>query len=257
MTMDDSQTSYAVKLPTFEGPLDLLLHLIKTNEINIYDIPIALITQQYLDYLKMMKTLNLSIAGEFIVMAATLIYIKSKMLLPVEEMPLEEQEEDPRVELVRRLLEYKQFKEAAITLAEREQEWRDVFRREEKGGNGHEVTLADLNLFDLLDALQKVLERVPSKRSVDILIDELTVKDRMSVILSGLEAADGIDFLSLFETDRTRAAIIVTFLALLELIRLRLVWAQQNDLFGPIRIFKVKTEMVNQPNEEINGGSGS
>ncbi len=255
--IDDPQTSYAVKLPTFEGPLDLLLHLIKTNEINIYDIPIALITQQYLDYLKMMKTLNLSIAGEFIVMAATLIYIKSKMLLPPEETPLEEQEEDPRAELVRRLLEYKQFKEAALTLAEREQEWRDVFRREERGGNGHEVTLTDLSLFDLLDALQKVLERVPSKRSVDILIDELTVKDRMSVILSGLEATDGIDFFSLFEADKTRAAIIVTFLALLELIRLRLVWVQQSDLFGPIRIFKLKDEIVSQPEEEINGGSGS
>ncbi|HXC61366.1 MAG TPA: segregation/condensation protein A, partial [Nitrospiria bacterium] len=197
--MDESQTSYAVKLPAFEGPLDLLLHLIKTNEINIYDIPIAMITQQYLDYLKLMKNLNLGIAGEFIVMAATLIYIKSKTLLPLEESPLEEQEEDPRAELVRRLLEYKQFKEAASTLAEREQEWRDVFRREEKGDNGHEVTLTDLNLFDLLDALQKVLEQVPSKRSVDILIDGLTVKDRMSIVLSGLEAADGIDFLSLFE----------------------------------------------------------
>src|ERR1700693_4268232 len=121
--MDESQTSYAVKLPAFEGPLDLLLHLIKTNEINIYDIPIAIITQQYLDYLKLMKNLNLSIAGEFIVMAATLIYIKSKTLLPLEESPPEEQEEDPRAELVRRLLEYKQFKEAASTLAERAPEW--------------------------------------------------------------------------------------------------------------------------------------
>src|SRR4029077_6939345 len=135
MEEDSSQTSYAVKLPAFEGPLDLLLHLIKTNEINIYDIPIALITQQYLDYLKLMKPLNLAIAGEFIVMAATLIYIKSKTLLPIEETPLEEQEEDPRAELVRRLLEYKQFKEAASNLAEREGEWRDVFRREEKEGN--------------------------------------------------------------------------------------------------------------------------
>jgi len=254
---DDSQTSYAVKLPAFEGPLDLLLHLIKTNEINIYDIPIALITQQYLDYLKMMKTLNLAIAGEFIVMAATLIYIKSKTLLPIEETPLEEQEEDPRAELVRRLLEYKQFKEAASNLAEREEEWRDVFRREEAEGNGHEVTLTDLSLFDLLDALQKVMERVPSRRSVDILIDELTVKDRMSMILSGLETADGIDFLSLFEADTTRAAIIVTFLALLELIRIRLVWIQQDDHFGPIRIFKAKAETISQPEEEINGGSGS
>lgn len=256
--MDDFQTSYAVKLPTFEGPLDLLLHLIKTNEINIYDIPIALITQQYLDYLKIMKTLNLSIAGEFIVMAATLIYIKSKMLLPPEETPLEEQEEDPRAELVRRLLEYKQFKEAALTLAEREHEWRDVFRREERGGNGHEVTLTDLNLFDLLDALQKVMERVPSRRSVDILIDELTVKDRMSVILAGLETTDkGMDFLCLFESATTRPAIIVTFLALLELIRLRLVWVQQSDLFGPIWIFKSNDETISQPEGELNGGSGS
>jgi segregation and condensation protein A len=257
MEEDSSQTSYAVKLPIFEGPLDLLLHLIKTNEINIYDIPIALITQQYLDYLKMMKTLNLSIAGEFIVMAATLIYIKSKTLLPPEETPLDEKEEDPRAELVRRLLEYKQFKEAASSLADREEEWRDVFRREGKEKNGHDVTLTDLSLFDLLDALQKVMERVPSKRSVDILIDELTVKDRMSVILSELESSDGIDFLSLFDEDATRYAIIVTFLALLELIRLRLLFIRQDEQFGPIRIFKPKNETFSQPEEEIDGGSGS
>ena len=270
MIPEDSQTSYAVKLPVFEGPMDLLLHLIKTNEINVYDIPIALITQQYLDYLKLMKTLNLSIAGEFIVMAATLIHIKSKMLLPPEETPLEQEEEDPRAELVRRLLEYKQFKDAANNLSEREMEWRDVFRREEEACNGHEVTLTDLNLFDLLDALQKVLERVPSKRSVDILIEELSVKDKMSLILTRLEAAgppdrqaggqgqaNGIDFFSLFEGDETRAAIIVTFLALLELIRLSLVWIQQSDLFGPILIFKSNDATVRQPGEETNGGSGS
>jgi segregation and condensation protein A len=260
-TTEDSETSYAVKLPAFEGPLDLLLHLIKKNEINIYDIPIAPIAQQYLDYLKLMKTFNLSIAGEFIVMAATLIYIKSKMLLPIEQMPSEEIEEDPRAELVRRLLEYKQFKEAASTLGEREQEWRDVFRREEGADNGHEVALTDLNLFDLLDALQKLLETVPSKRSVDILVDELSVKDKMSVILGELSATDqakGIAFFSLFSRDGTRAEIIVTFLALLELIRLRLVWIQQSDPFGPILIFKSQDATVSQSEEEeINGGSGS
>lgn len=257
---EDSETSYAVKLPAFEGPLDLLLHLIKKNEVNIYDIPIALIAQQYLDYLKILKTLNLSIAGEFIVMAATLIFIKSKTLLPLEEMPPEETEKDPRAELVRRLLEYQQFKEAASTLGEREQEWRDVFRREEGAGNEHEVALTDLNLFDLLDALQKLLEGVPSKRSVDILVDELSVKDKMSVILGELSATDqarGIDFFSLFSRNGTRAEIIVTFLALLELIRLRLVWIQQSDHFEPIMIFKSQDTMINQPEEEMNGGSGS
>jgi len=257
---EDYETSYAVKLPAFEGPLDLLLHLIKKNEVNIYDIPIALIAQQYLDYLKMMKSFNLSIAGEFIVMAATLIFIKSKTLLPLEEMPAEEAEEDPRAELVRRLLEYQQFKEAASTLGEREEEWRDVFRREEGADNGQEVALTDLNLFDLLDALQKLLEGVPSKRSVDILVDELSVKDKMSVILGELSATDqasGINFSSLFSRDGTRAEIIVTFLALLELIRLRIVWIQQSDHFGPIMIFKSQDTTVNQPEEEMNGGSGS
>jgi segregation and condensation protein A len=254
MEEESSQTSYAVKLPAFEGPLDLLLHLIKTNEINIYDIPIALITQQYLDYLKMMKTLNLAIAGEFIVMAATLIYIKSKTLLPIEETPLEEQEEDPRPSWSAARWSTA-IQRSGPNPADREDEWRDVLAEKER--KAAMVTLTDLSMFDLLDALQKVMERVPSKRSVDILIDELTVKDRMSMILSGLETADGIDFLSLFEADTTRAAIIVTFLALLELIRIRLVWIQQNDHFGPIRIFKEKAATTSQPEEEIDGGSGS
>ena len=159
--MDQPELPYQVKIENFEGPLDLLLHLIKKNEINIYDIPIALIAQQYLDYLSVMKELNLGVAGEFLVMAATLLHIKSRMLLPVEEAAVDEDDgPDPREELVRRLLEYKQFKEAASQLDYKERLWRDVFSRE--SGSEVELTkdenlLDEISLFDLVDALQGVL----------------------------------------------------------------------------------------------------
>jgi segregation and condensation protein A len=243
MMMDETQSAYAVKLPVFEGPLDLLLHLIKKSEINIYDIPISNITQQYLEYLSLMKSLNLAVAGEFLVMAATLIHIKSKMLLPPDETQEDEEEEDPRAELVRRLIEYQRFKEAAQNLEQRELEWREVFSRPpEPATNGNEeaIGLSDLSLFDLLDALKDVLARVPEKRSIEIIVDELSVQDRMTLILDSLEQDESIAFADLFSKDETRMAVIVTFLALLELIRLKLVRIVQAELFGAIRIWKKK-----------------
>jgi len=241
VSMDEQQTSYAVKLPAFEGPLDLLLHLIKKTEINIYDIPISLITGQYLEYLDLMKSLNLTIAGEFLVMAATLIHIKSKMLLPISETDELEDETDPRADLVMRLLEYQRFKDAANGLETREQEWREVFYRPPAVGSGEppdEVNLVDLSLFDLLDALRGIMQRAPEKRGLEIVVDELSVQDRMGLILDRLEGEESLTFNSLFERDTARLAMVVTFLALLELIRLKRVHIIQTELFGVIRVWK-------------------
>ncbi|MEK6683197.1 MAG: segregation/condensation protein A [Nitrospirota bacterium] len=238
--MDDSQTAYAVKLPAFEGPLDLLLHLIKKNEINIYDIPISLITGQYLEYLGLMTSLNLAVAGEFLVMAATLIHIKSKTLLPPSETD-EEEEEDPRADLVMRLLEYQRFKDAAHGFESREQEWREVFYRPASHGTDGptgEINLVDMSLFDLLEALRGVMDRTPTIQGLEIVVDELSVQDRMSLILDRLESEESITFTSLFDDDTTRLAMIVTFLALLELIRLKRVRIIQAELFGTIRVWK-------------------
>jgi segregation and condensation protein A len=234
--------SYHVRLETFTGPLDLLLHLIKKNEINIYDIPIALITQQYLDYLGLMKTLNLTVAGEFLVMAATLIQIKSRMLLPADDDAAgDEDGPDPREELVRRLLEYKRFKEAAADLGARERIWREMFGRDPvatEPAPAADLLLEQVTVFDLVDALQGVLSRLPAGQCLEIMPDNLTVQDRMNAILEALEGEESITFLSLFESEheRHRLVIIVTFLALLELVRIGLIRVFQGEPFGPIRL---------------------
>jgi segregation and condensation protein A len=238
--MEQIELPYQVRLASFEGPLDLLLHLIKKSEINIYEIPIALITQQYLDYLTMMKALNLAVAGEFLVMAATLVHIKSRMLLPDEGEDTEEDGPDPREELVQRLLEYRRYKEAAGQLNERERFWRDLHPRglapEAPVRPASDDPLADLTLFDLVDALQEVLARAPSAGLLEIEPENLTVKDRMNVILDRLEEKESLTFLALFEEQANRLVIIVTFLALLELTRLRLIRVFQGESFGPILI---------------------
>jgi len=222
-----------IKIPVFEGPFDLLLHLIRENKIDIYDIPISLITSQYLEHLDMMKELNLEIAGDFLVMAATLVQIKSRMLLPPEEAALEEQE-DPRRELVARLIEYQKYKEAAVTLRSKEEEWIRVFRREPLlDGEGEELYLVDLGLFDLLDAFRKVLDKAPAE-VVAVTRETLTVKDRMSTIMEIVEEQEAVRFEDLFKGDMTRIYLIITFVALLELIRLGLVRAYQERHFGRI-----------------------
>src|SRR5438876_4461104 len=244
--LDVAEESYRIRLGEFEGPLDLLLHLIKKNEINIYDIPIALITKQCLDSISMMKSLNLVVAGEFLVMAATLIHIKSRMLLPDEaDGDEDETGEDPRAELVRRLLEYKRFKEAAGELVQRGQQWREVFGRQpivdasRQGLQGEEDgTLLELTLFDLVDALQGVLQRVPAKTLIEVTADHLTVKDRMNYILERLEQESALPFDALFLPDEGRLVVIVTFLGLLELMRIKLVRVFQAEAFGPILLFR-------------------
>ncbi|MCH7566926.1 MAG: segregation/condensation protein A, partial [Nitrospirae bacterium] len=198
--MEQAGLAYQVRLEQFEGPLDLLLHLIKTSEVNIYDIPIALITQQYLEYLSAMKSVNLTVAGEFLVMAATLVQIKSRMLLPKDEAePEEEDGLDPREALVRRLLEYKRYKEAANHLDHRERLWREIFGRSEAPSVravSDEPILQEVSLFDLVDALQGVLARTPDRRLLEIEPDTMTVKDRMNAILDVLEHQESVTFRS-------------------------------------------------------------
>ena len=235
--LDSFEASYRIRLEQFEGPLDLLLHLIKKNEINIYDIPMALITKQYLEHINLMKSLNLVVAGEFLVLAATLIHIKSKMLLPSEPDGEEEEGQDPRAELVRQLLEYKQFKEAAYDLQDRERLWREVYRRAPLLTGTpieSEETPLELTLFDLMDALQDVVRRAPSKGLLELTAEHLTIKNRMNYILERLEASAAVPFEMLFSPTDGRLVLIVTFLGLLELMRLKLVRVFQPETFGAI-----------------------
>jgi segregation and condensation protein A len=242
---EEASVAYQVKLPVFEGPLDLLLHLIREHRVDIYDIPIALITRQYLEYLDLMKELNLSIAGEFLVMAATLVQIKSRMLLPREEQPeSSEPEEDPREELVRRLIEYQRFKGAAEALEERETVWRDVFRREPTPTlqEIEEYELGELSVFDLMTALREVLDRTPDQTMMEVTVDSLTVRDRMTAIIERFDAmADGscLRFDELFGGAETRVAVIVTFLALLELVKMHVLGLRQGAPSAEILIVRV------------------
>jgi len=238
-----------IKIPVFEGPFDLLLHLIRENKIDIYDIPIALITSQYLHYIEMMKELNLEIAGEFILMAATLIHIKSRMLLPPDEEAPPEEQEDPRRELVQRLLEYQKYKEAAVDFRKREDEWLKVFHREPLSDEDEgELCLFDVSLFDLIDAFKKILDKAPPE-VVSITREILTVKDRMSSMMEIIEGQDAVRFEDLFQGGITRIQIIITFVALLELIRLGLARAYQERSFGNIWVINParQSTVVNQP----------
>jgi len=248
--LDQVELPYQIRIEQFEGPLDLLLHLIKKNEINIYDIPIALIARQYLDYLSVMKSLNLAVAGEFLVVAATLVQIKSRMLLPDDEAGIDEDEgPDPREELVRRLLEYKQFKEAARELDGQERLWREIFWRQQPPSvtaQSNEPLLEDATLFDLVDALQGLLARTPSHQLLEIVPENLTVRDRMTVILELLDGQESITFLSIFEGQRHRLLVIVTFLALLELMRIKVVRVFQGETFGPILVTRAFSLMTGE-----------
>jgi segregation and condensation protein A len=245
---DESSLAYQVKLPVFEGPLDLLLHLIREHRVDIYDIPIALITKQYLDYLDLLKELNLSVAGEFLVMAATLVQIKSRMLLPREEQPESaEPEEDPREELVRRLVEYQRFKDAAEALEDREAAWRDVFRREPTPlpqVEPEEYELGELSVFDLLTALRDVLDRVPDPAILEVTVETLTVRDRMTAIIERFDAmveGERVRFHELFEGAATRTAVIVTFLALLELVKMHVLGLRQSGPSAEIEVLRLES----------------
>jgi segregation and condensation protein A len=228
--------STQVQLEMFEGPLDLLLHLIKKNEVNITDIPIATITEQYLATLELMQSLNLDIAGEFLVMAATLIHIKSRMLLPAGDDDVEEEEgADPRDELVRRLLEYQRFKDAADQLERREILTRDVFvRTAAPAETPARVGFREVSVFELLTALRRVIERLPNGAFHEVTLDKITVREKMTLLLDTLRVDGKLLFESLFAEVKTRMEVIVTFLAMLELVKVRAVRIFQEELNGPI-----------------------
>jgi segregation and condensation protein A len=233
---------YPVRLQNFEGPLDLLLHLIKRNELNIYDIPIALITQQYLDYLELMQELNLDVAGEFLVMAATLIHIKSRMLLPRPDPTQEDPEEDPREALVRRLLEHQRFKAAAELLHEKEiqrsAQWgRPDGRVAELVGDPPEPEI-EVDLFSLMAAFRQVMDRMRQRPVVPLPAEQIPLERRIDQLLARLSETEACGFEELFADVQTRAGMIVTFLALLEMIRLKLVRVFQQGNFGPIRVYR-------------------
>jgi segregation and condensation protein A len=235
-----AQEEYKVELEVFEGPLDLLLYLIRKEELDIYNIPIERITSRYMEYLDLMRMLDLNIAGEFIVMAATLMMIKSRMLLPADERPeMEEEEEDPRWELVRQLVEYKKFKDAAAHLQEREIHQENVFAMGPAGepdawAGDQGVAIQDVGLFDLISAFKDVLRRARPEEFGEILGDQFTVADKIDAILRAMRGAGETLFTDLFGEGASRHEIICIFLALLELIRLRQVRVAQREAFGDI-----------------------
>jgi segregation and condensation protein A len=236
--------SIKIKLQGFDGPLDLLVHLIKKNQMNVYDIQISVITKQYLDYLNLMQELNLDVASEFLVMAATLIHIKSKMLLPRPETAAGDptDEEDPRDALVRRLLEHQHFKAAAEMLHDKETlrnaQWaRPDSRIEEIAGDDYEPEI-EVDLFSLLSAFKQVLERARVRPPVALPPDEVPIEVRIEQLLERLSETEACGFEDLFERDATRGDMIVTFLAMLEMIRLKLIRVFQQGGIGAIRVYK-------------------
>ena len=234
--------SYQCNIDVFEGPLDLLLHLINEQKMDIYDIPIAEITRQYLNYLDLLSELNLELAGDYLVMAAELAKIKSKTLIPApetEEDALAAAGQDPRAELIRRLLEYQRYKDAAFGLRQREYDQQQLFTRsgEVVLDNSQEELMIEANVFDLLTAFQKVLKEKSFKKNYEIKVTTLSVSDRIGDILEILNASESVTFDSLFTTLNTKQEIIVTFLGILELMRMQLIRSQQSRQFDAIRIY--------------------
>jgi segregation and condensation protein A len=231
-----------IQLPVFEGPLDLLLYLIRRDRIDIHDIPIAPITRQYMEYLDLMRELNLDVAGEFMVMAATLIHIKSKMLVPIAPTEAEgEDAEDPRDALVQRLLEFERYKAAAGVLYQKGQIRAATWTRPDTVLPAFDDTgeeMLEAGLFDLISAFKELLDRRKTLLAHEVSGDGKSVEARMDEVLALLRAGQSIDFLELFEGQGTKADLIVTFLALLELIRLKTVKVYQRGVFGPIRVFR-------------------
>ena len=242
MTGNDSQPegrlNYTFRLEGFEGPLDLLLHLIQKNELDIFNIPIALITEQYLEYLQLMKVLNLDVAGEYLLMASTLLHIKSKMLLP-KSSEREEEEEDPREELIRRLLEYQKYKQAGGELEKRPMLDRDVFIRlmPAEPEEGPEEERIEVNLLELLEAFRQVLERVKTETVHEVILEHLSVEDKIQEILMLLERENrSLTFHRLFPEQASRRVVIITLLAILELVKMKRIRIFQLAPFETIRV---------------------
>jgi segregation and condensation protein A len=237
---------YKVKLDVFEGPLDLLLYLIKRDEVDIYDISIERITKQYLAYMEAFQVLNIDLAGEFIVMAANLLYIKSRTLLPVDQQMADEEaeEEDPRFELIRQLIEYKKFKEAAANLRNQEALRENLFPRSPvtpELAPQETLLVEEVGIFDLINAFQKVLKRLEKKPEDlrEIFAENFTVSDKIDHVLRVLHVGVSLRFDELFADAASRTEIVVTFLAMLELIRLKQLSVRQDAHFGEIWIDRI------------------
>ena len=230
---------YEVRLDdVFEGPMDLLVYLIKKNEVDICDIPIAIITDQYLSYIELMQSLNIDFAGDFLVMAATLTQIKSRMLLPVHDD--EEEPEDPRLEITRPLQEYLEIKSAAEQLARRNILGEHTFARQPVAPDfqwDEDADLIKVGLFELIDAFQKILANLSPDHRVDLTTNRITVKERINQLVDLLEEKNSVTFDELFEDVAKKSDLIVTFLAILEMVKLSLVTVVQHALSGVIRIF--------------------
>jgi segregation and condensation protein A len=232
--------SYRVKLDVFEGPLDLLLHLIKKEEVDIYDIPVARITDEYLQYLNLLETMNLDVAGEYLVMAATLTHIKSRMLLPPSEADVEEPDEDPRADLVQQLVEYQRYREAAVALGERSVLSRDVFRRDSAAPDTDQsegIRLRDVTVADLLEAFREVMERALRESFHEIVHEEISVDECVQLIVRRMEMDGPLRFRDLFAGAPSRGRMVATFLALLELIKRQAVHARQEEDGAEILLF--------------------
>jgi len=240
--------SYHVALENFEGPLDLLLFLVRKNELDIQDIPIVTITSQYMEYIDMMKALNLDIAGDFLVMASTLMYLKSRALLPKSDNEEEQLEEAEALEaLKQQLLEYQQYKDAAERLKEQNILEKDVFARAlfaEPVPVDDEAALQEVSLFDLIKAFRVMLERTDGDEDeYDVSVEEISVKDRIAELLQSIEGqVDGVDFISLFPAHATKVLVITTFLAMLELMKMQAVRIYQNNNFSTIYLYPVTDE---------------
>ena len=255
-TTDDG---YRVNLPVFEGPLDLLLHLVKKHELDILNIPIAFITEKYVAYIKLLDELNIDVASEYLLMAATLVHIKSRMLLPnppseESDEALEESDLDPRAELVRRLLEYQKYKLAAEQLGSRNVLGRDVFPR----GSSEEVAsgqpgLEAVSMFKLLDAFQSVLERTQKTKEHQIDFERFSITEKISELVDRLRVEKKLVFHEIFEPDASRAELIITFLAILEMTRLRLTRLSQDGPLAPIYI-ELRVSEENQETDELETG---
>src|SRR2546429_472314 len=235
------EADYKVKLEVFEGPLDLLLYLIKQDEISIYDISIERIARQYLEYLQAFKELNIELAGEFIVMAANLIYLKSRSLLPADQQPPDEDadEDDPRWDLIRQLIEYKKFKEAAAELHLRQLEQEKIFARESGASSLLQgpLRLEEVGIFQLINAFQTVIKRIEARQDVqEIFAERFSVSEKIDIILQRVANNARLRFSDLFGAAVSRVEVVVTFLALLELIRLKQVRALQKNMFEEIEI---------------------
>jgi segregation and condensation protein A len=246
---EPSPDAYQIKLDSFEGPLDLLIHLIKQNEVEIYDIPIALITEQYLAYIELMQELNLDVAGEFLIMASTLIHIKSRMLLPRQESTGDGgEEEDPRDALIRRLLEHQKYKAAAELLHEHETLRAAQFTRSdasvaEAAGDAYEPEL-EVDLFSLLAAFRGVLNRASRRPPMVLPSEQVLLETRIEQLLERVSETEACGFDDLFtDGDGSRAFLIVTFLALLEMIRLKMIKVFQSGGTGPMRVYRRERRM--------------